>query len=81
MQTRLRYRTSIENQRIAERFILQLRMLIADFVIRFEREQNAYILTLEGNRDVSQLIPDALSRQGIAYRFIPEETTNFKPYM
>lgn len=77
MQT-LQYKTNIKEQKKADWLILQLRQIIADFVIRLEREKNIYILTLEGNREVSNLVLEAFARQEIEYHFIPANLSSTK---
>lgn len=73
----LRYKTNIKNQKIADKFLLHLQQKMADFVIRFELEQDDYILTLKGNRDVSHLVWQALTKEDIQYHLLTPEN---KPY-
>lgn len=63
-----RYWTNVKNQDLANRLIGYLRRLIADFIINFDLEQEYYILTVKGNREVSKLVDRVLSKQNIQYQ-------------
>lgn len=73
MQT-IRYQTNIKNRKAAHSFRIQLQQTIADFVIRFERQQNDYILVLKGNRAVPDIIIQAFNKEGVDYRLLNEPT-------
>lgn len=65
-----KYKTTIQEKKIADSIMAQLQGSIADFLIQVELEKQGYTLTTKGNRDVSSIVKTIFDQQGVPYQAI-----------
>lgn len=58
------YKTSVEDEIVAQHLVVQLQIIIPDFKINFDLEDCDNILRLCGNRNVSQLVINHMQAKG-----------------
>lgn len=62
------FKTSVKDEKIAELLIIYLQKVIPDFIINFDLDNRDHTLSLSGNREVSGLVIQVLTTQGIDCR-------------